>query len=915
MAIRSGGLDKYTKLLIHGDGSDAAYAIYDSGMRSPMSGCQEGGDKGGHRPELQGGAALSTAISNPFNTKTGVLYLDGSGDYVTTSGGGTGGNEDWNFTTYPFTLECWVRFSAASGFSDIMSYYSGSGWDLMHYAVDNTLRFYWAGASYVSVAWTPALNTWYHLAFVRNGNDAYFFVNGTQQGATQNMTGVTIGYPSTTMNIGYHGDGYFNGYIAEVRISKGYARWTSNFQVPTSQYAVDGKTYILLHFNAADTPMPRQAAKVVTMGPSGGNGSRYEPNDEEYAMIGNGSLYLDGTTHVTIPTSADWNFGSGDFSIDCWVNFNSVSGNKGICYHRTSGASNYGWAFRWIPNTLRFTYTIDGASVVDINSDTWIPAINVWYHVAAIRYGNTLRVFIDGVERGSGNVTGVSIYASTADLKIGASDSPAANFMNGFIDELRIAKSAAWTSYPFIPHVREYTNAMATNTVLLNHFDSNLTDYSASPHTLTPVNGAYSNGDYVLGATWPAQGAGSFQFDGVDDYITYPDSTDWHLGDNNFTIDFRVRFNALPGLNVWQHFLSQYTDGTHYWHASLGNVGGAMQIHMLEYGGKDFGAPFTPVINTWYHIAFVRNGDNHAIYVNGVVQSTTVLSGSWTTVNAPLMIGSWGGGGYCLNGYIDELRIWSNTAAWTTDFTPPTAQYSGTAAPLGIPGAGYGLYATMDVNANDSAGSKHVPTYYSNTYGATGGARFCGMMLFKVDHPGPDWMSVANSADWVFGTGDFTIDCWIRFYVVQTNDQYFVTYGNTTGGATKNFFFGYDTRYGMVFLDGVTRWQFAWTPVQKVYYHCAIVRNGTNLMAFLDGTQIGTTQICSTNFADASLPLILGAYQSGLGGSMASGLNGYIDELRLSKGIARWTSNFTPYNRPYNYAVGPYPTHFNMRIQ
>lgn len=89
----------------------------------------------------------------------------------------------------------------------------------------------------------------------------------------------------------------------------------------------------------------------------------------------------------------------------------------------------------------------------------------------------------------------------------------------------------------------------------------------------------------------------------------------------------------------------------------------------------------------------------------------------------------------------------------------------------------------------------------------------------------------------------------------------------------------------------------SWTPATNTWYHVAVSRQGTSLRAFIDGTQLGTTQTNSVNYVRVnSDPLYIGQY---FAGSANRYLNGYIDDLRITKGLARYTANFTPPTAPF----------------
>jgi hypothetical protein len=85
----------------------------------------------------------------------------------------------------------------------------------------------------------------------------------------------------------------------------------------------------------------------------------------------------------------------------------------------------------------------------------------------------------------------------------------------------------------------------------------------------------------------------------------------------------------------------------------------------------------------------------------------------------------------------------------------------------------------------------------------------------------------------------------------------------------------------------------AWNPADATWYHVAIVKNGTSYLMFINGTQIGTTQTSTGVFQDVAAVMRIG-----LSGT-SNYLNGWIDEFRVSKGIARWTANFTPPTAEY----------------
>lgn len=183
--------------------------------------------------------------------------------------------------------------------------------------------------------------------------------------------------------------------------------------------------------------------------------------DTAAKKFGSASILFDGDSdYVTVPDSASWTFGTGDFTIDFWFNFTNLPGTSGtyiIIEHRTDGdnkmqvsiyesGGSYYWEFR-----LKITSTTILVQKVS-------PGINTgtWYHYALTRASNVFRFFQNGTQCGADVTDTDTIPDLTGALQIGAGDG---TFYKGAIDELRIIKgSAAWTAN-FTPPTTEYSEA------------------------------------------------------------------------------------------------------------------------------------------------------------------------------------------------------------------------------------------------------------------------------------------------------------------------------------------------------------------------------------------------------------------------------------------------------------------------
>jgi hypothetical protein len=162
-------------------------------------------------------------------------FFDGTGDSLTVPGVANAAFNPNN----GFTVEGWVFFTSNPSFQFIVSSAQGVGSFESYWFVGTTSGGNWrvsyGGASAVDTGVAIVLNTWTHFALSCTSTTARLFVNGTQIGTA------TVTQQNTNMSlvIGVYGGGnlyYFNGYLDELRLTKGVARYTGNFTPPNSPF-------------------------------------------------------------------------------------------------------------------------------------------------------------------------------------------------------------------------------------------------------------------------------------------------------------------------------------------------------------------------------------------------------------------------------------------------------------------------------------------------------------------------------------------------------------------------------------------------------------------------------------------------------------------------------------------------------
>jgi hypothetical protein len=204
-----------------------------------------------------------------------------------------------------------------------------------------------------------------------------------------------------------------------------------------------------------------------------------------------------------------------------------------------------------------------------------------------------------------------------------------------------------------------------------------------------------------------------------------------------------------------------------------------------------------------------------------------------------------------------------------------------------------------DTGLTDSSSGELAVTLYGTCARSDTEKKF-GTYSASGDGDG-DGFSVATGAagDCNFGTGDFTVDFW---EYITANGIYCTTFSSHYTVSVPSLLFGYNAG-----ASGERR-IYAWNSVDATvvnnvdmgatildeWVHRAAVRNGTNILTFRNGVVMSTTAVAAENLNSNAADMGTGH------GDMVYGFNeGYLDEYRVSKGIARWTTGFTPPTEAY----------------
>lgn len=176
-----------------------------------------------------------------------------------------------------------------------------------------------------------------------------------------------------------------------------------------------------------------------------GGGSLFCPT--EWASGGNAQSY------VQVSPSSDWDFGSGDFTIETWFrppSWSDYAGGGTVLVNLWKDGNNF-WQFWSTKTNIGYQCISGGSWVTNIYSDTVSSMADSWHHLAVVRNGNTWYLFIDGVNKnanlGVGSLSATQWFDAAANLYIGTGKGSGWNDHPNWVDEVRISKGIArWTS-------------------------------------------------------------------------------------------------------------------------------------------------------------------------------------------------------------------------------------------------------------------------------------------------------------------------------------------------------------------------------------------------------------------------------------------------------------------------------------
>jgi hypothetical protein len=449
-----------------------------------------------------------------------------------------------------------------------------------------------------------------------------------------------------------------------------------NFGSSATLVAVEGQdpAYSLLHFDGADAStsiVESQSLGGVKTWTAAGNAQL----DTAQYKFGGSSLLLDGTGDwVSTLDMSDFALFNSGFTFDCWIRPTSLAVPSGV-FGQVTDANNIARMFISTNGALNFDIRVNSV-VFTLTSAPGAIVVNQWQHVAVVRNGITLYLFVDGILV----ATGSEPRTIPLLVQMFVGQDGFGQLFTGWIDEWRYVRFIARWTANFTPPKKPsgfttLVNVSTDDSQILLHFDGaqNSTSISDSnslgtDHTWTAAgNAKLDQGNIKFGTA-------SLLCDGTGDWVTTPASPDFDVGAQDFTLDCWFNVNGGAGTFRW---LGGQGNGLSNRSVLLFLITSGQVRGSVFKGGVEFAVTGTTAFTTqgWHHAALVRAGDILRLFIDGIQEggnvSFTGSADSSTTVFGVGVEGSAGSNGW--NGWIDEFRLSIGTARWTANFTPPTS--------------------------------------------------------------------------------------------------------------------------------------------------------------------------------------------------------------------------------------------------
>ena len=876
---------------------------------------------------------VSVVSFNPFNLTntgtTGSMYFDGTGDYISFAN-----NTALQLSnSIAYTIETWVYLQSLSGAPIILDCYNQvspfQGYALgVGIGVPGSGNFeFWDGTAW-NVMGAASVNQWIHVAisYEGSGTTRRFFINGILQGSASTQPS-TINYTAAdTFRIGGRGaSNNTNGYISSLRVIKGTAVYTTNFTPPAAPLTAVANTSLLTlqncqpHNNHSFQDSSSNNFLITR------SGNTTQGTFSPFSQTGWGNYFGGSAARISVADTASAEIGASSFCLEGWIFCISTNSPQTVVYKGSSSVSS-GYApinLTINSGTLVIYSSSNGTGWNVLNNQTvGVVVLNSWNHFAICRNGSDWGFYLNGT-RNSTASSSATLLNNSAAYAIGGSPGYSEDFI-GYMSNIRLVigdsvynpslttltnTSTGVTGVPTSPLTKIAGTQLLT--CQSNRFVDSSDNGSAVTVTGSPSVQAFS--PFNPTSSWSAAtNGGSGYFDGSGDYLNGPNNAAFAFGapPNDFTVEAWVYITSLAASRGIFDTRSSGNEATGL--AFYTDTSGFLTVRnsaTIAVASKAI------TINSWNHCAVTRSGTQLTIWLNGESVATATNSTNFSQQNS--YVGAAYAAGFDqMLGYISNHRVVKGTAVYTGAFTPPSL------APLTTAGStsAAAYPSTNNVNTSFAGSATSLLLNFTNAgiYDATskndletvGDARttsvitkWAGQTSMSFDGTG-DYLRFPTSNLFNPYQGSFTVEMWIYTTSISSGGSNSSRYGTLfvqqALGSSIQFGLGFNSSGQLVYTywNGSSTVQITSTETISAnsWSHVGFTYTSSGIALFVNGVFKSATAMTGTPGTSSSEIMFIGIEGRASGSELY--YQGYIQDLRITKGYARYTANFTPPTAP-----------------
>lgn len=404
-------------------------------------------------------------------------------------------SQDFQFGYDNFTIEFWAMLTSFTASSQsILHLRTNDGygpWIINYNQTAGKMCFFLsnsglsAWATILTTDFAPTLGTWFHAAVVRNGNTITFYIDGVSRGSVTFTDSVAYSTShALTIGASSNNAAYFNGYLQDIRITKGVARYTSTFTPPSQIPAVKPIGAPLISDDVSGACWTN--SEVIYQSTGG-------PFDGP-------CMYFNGASYIETPSSSSLDIfdGTSEATLELWFKVDKAAALDGASQRTMALLSNQGtsgtannWNFLIVGNSsITGIYLIiefyDNASIIapkSVYSAKSRIAPGTWNHLAITRETplGPIKVYLNGKQEDTGQSHTGNLLRQVAGnpIRFGMSQLTSYNrYFIGWMADIRITRKCRYFG-DFTPSTSEITSGevLSYDTTLLMHFD----DYGKTP--------------------------------------------------------------------------------------------------------------------------------------------------------------------------------------------------------------------------------------------------------------------------------------------------------------------------------------------------------------------------------------------------------------------------------------------------